>query len=331
MTLNCITDIPGIRVGHAQDWEGLTGCTVILADRPAVGGVDQRGGAPGTRETDLLRPMHLVQEVHAILLSGGSAFGLNAATGVMQYLEERHIGFDVGVGKVPIVPGAVIFDLGIGNPAARPDAAMGYAACLNATSTHPGEGCLGAGTGATAGKINGMACATKTGLGTASIAVGSNLRVAALIVANPFGDILDFRNGQILAGVRKTPAKHSKNDPHEKFEATIEILKKQAQTNTRTSLHAGNTVIGVIATNALLTKEEANKVAQMAQDGIARTISPAHTMLDGDTLFCLATGEIRADVNLIGALAADVTAQAIIRAAITATPAGGLPAFESNS
>lgn len=325
--LNSITDVPGIRVGHAQDINGLTGCTVILTDQPAVAGVDQRGGAPGTRETDLLRPMHLIKEVHAVILAGGSAFGLDAAAGVMQFLEENGIGFDVGVAKVPIVPGAVIFDLAIGNPASRPNAKMGYNACLNAVKTHPGEGCIGAGMGATAGKCKGMQYATKTGIGTASIQTGKDLFVGALMVANPFGEIIDFRTGNILAGVRKTDTDFVASNTESRFEPTVNIMKRQALGSTSPIGIASNTIIGVIATNAKLDKEECNKVAQMAQDGIARTINPAHTMYDGDTLFCLATGQVPENVNLIGALAAEVTAQAIIRAAITACSAGGLPGF----
>jgi len=310
-------DIPGIQVGHAQDSAAATGCTVILTTDGAICGVDQRGGAPGTRETDLLRPMHLVEKVHAILLTGGSAFGLAAADGVVRWLEERHIGVDVGVARVPIVPGAVIFDLGIGRADVRPDAEMGYAACEAAASgnTAQQEGTIGAGTGATVGNILGPIARMKGGLGTAVIDLGSGVLVGALIVVNCFGDVVDPESGRILAGVRKLP--------DQGFADTMQLLK--GMTGGFTS--PGNTVIGVVATNATLSKETANKVAQMAHNGLARAIRPAHTMFDGDTLFALATGHERlADVNLIGAYAAEATAQAIVAAVQQATSLAGVPA-----
>jgi L-aminopeptidase/D-esterase-like protein len=312
-----ITAVPGIRVGHATDGEGLTGCTVVICARGAVGGVDQRGGAPGTRETDLLRPMHLVQEVHAVLLAGGSAFGLAAADGVMRHLEEESIGFDAGVATVPIVPAAILFDLDIGNPAARPDAEMGAAACRAATAAPVPEGTIGAGTGATCGKILGIKRAMKSGLGTAALDLGGGLVVGALIAVNPFGDVVDPGSGEILAGVRKPLG----NEPADTLNVMRGMVGKAALG------FASNTVIGVVATNGRLTKEEANKVAQMAQDGIARAIRPAHTLFDGDTVFAMATGEKKADVNLVGAHAAEVVAQAIVRAAQAAESAGGLPAW----
>jgi L-aminopeptidase/D-esterase-like protein len=299
-------DIPGLQVGHAQDFEAVTGCTVVLAQEGAVGGVDQRGGAPGTRETDLLRPMHLVEKVHAVLLTGGSAFGLAAADGVVRWLEENNIGFEVGVTHVPIVPAAVLFDLTVGRADVRPDAAMGYAACQNAISetTIPAMGSIGAGAGATVGNILGPQARMKGGLGTVAIELGAGLLVGALIAVNCFGDVIDPESGQILAGARKLP--------DGSFADTMQILKQGSGSFANPG---GHTIIGVVATNATLTKEAANKVAQMAQDGLARVVRPAHTMFDGDTIFALATGQSpAADVNLIGAFAAEATAQAIVNA-----------------
>jgi len=312
-----ITAVPGIRVGHATDLDGLTGCTVVLCEKGAVGGVDQRGGAPGTRETDLLRPMHLVQEVHAVLLAGGSAFGLAATDGVMRYLEERSVGFDARVAKVPIVPAAILFDLDLGNPGARPDAAMGYAACQAASDDPVAEGNVGAGTGATAGKILGPGRAMKSGLGSAAVSLGGGLVVGALVAVNPFGDVVNPQSGEILAGARKL-----RSDEAADTLATMRRFVGKAALQ-----FASNTVIGVVATNGRLTKEEANKVAQMAQDGVARAVRPAHTLFDGDTLFALATGDKRADVNLVGAYAAEMSAEAIVRAVQAAEGAGGLPAW----
>jgi L-aminopeptidase/D-esterase-like protein len=312
-----ITAVPGIRVGQATDVWGLTGCTVILCEKGAVGGVDQRGGAPGTRETDLLRPLHLVQEAHAVLLAGGSAYGLAAADGVMRYLEEQGCGFDARVARVPIVPAAILFDLDLGDPTARPDAAMGYAACQAATDGPVAEGNVGAGTGATVGKILGIARAMKSGLGTAAISLGGRLVVGALVAVNSLGDVVDRQTGATLAGARKM---HS-----DEMADTLAVMRS---TLGKGALRfASNTVIGVVATNARLTKEEANKVAQMAQDGVARTVRPAHTLFDGDTLFALSTGKRGADVNLIGAHAAEAVAQAIERAVRAAEGAGGLPAW----
>ena len=323
---NAITDVPGIKVGHAHDGEALTGCTVILSERGAVGGVDQRGGAPGTRETDPLRPMHLVQKVHAILLSGGSAFGLDAATGVVRFLEERRVGFNVRVAKVPIVPAAILFDLGIGRADVRPDAAMGYAACINASTDRPAEGNAGAGMGATVGKILGMGRAMKSGLGTASVRLGRGVVVGAIVAVNPFGDVIDPASGSILAGARPAQVGPVRIGGPGRFADTLKVMKSLAGKAVLRLGSRGNTVIGVIATNAGLSKEEANKVAQMGHDGIARSIRPAHTMLDGDTLFALSTGRRQADVNIVGAYGAEVIAQAVVRAVHSASAAGGLPA-----
>jgi len=314
---NAITDISGLKVGHAQNEEALTGCTVILCEAGAIGGVDQRGGAPGTRETDLLHPMHLVDKVHALVLAGGSAFGLDAASGVVRYLEERGLGFDAGVARVPIVPAAVLFDLAIGRADLRPDAAMGYQACLNAGSDPPAEGNVGAGMGATVGKVLGMGQAMKAGIGTASIDIGTGLIVGAIVAVNAFGDVVDPANGQIVAGVRS---------PQGRLADTLAVLRWMLGGTTTGPSGLGHTVIGAVATNARLTKEQVNKMAQMAHDGLARAIRPAHTLFDGDTIFALATGEKDADVSVVGAFAAEAFAQAILRAVRAARPVAGLPA-----
>lgn len=304
---NAITDVPGIRVGHVTDPEARTGCTVVLCPPDgAVGGVDQRGGAPGTRETDLLRPMHMVERAHAVLLTGGSAYGLDAAGGVMRWLEERKIGVDVRVARVPIVPAAVLFDLDVGRADVRPDAAMGYAACEAASDGPVPEGRVGVGTGCTVGKVLGGAKASPSGVGTASVDLGGGLVVGAIIAVNALGDVVDPHTGQILAGVRALRG--------EGFADTLATLKSMVGKAALKFAGQSHTVIGVVATNARLNKEEANKMAQMAHNGLARTIRPAHTMFDGDTIFALATGARRADLNLVGAYAAEVVAEAIVRA-----------------
>ena len=323
MKYNSITDVPGIEVGQAQNDEALTGCTVILCRKGAVGGVDVRGGAPGTRETDLLSPLNLVQKVHAVVLAGGSAFGLDAAGGVMRYLEENKIGFNAGVARVPIVPSAILFDLGVGRSDVRPDAEMGYRAALSATSNPPREGNFGAGTGASVGKIRGLGQAMKTGIGTASMDIGGGVIVGAMVAVNAFGDVVDPQTGEIIAGARKS--KNAKPGYPNYFADTMKTMTSlYGRTVMRVVGHA-NTVIGVVATNAKLDKAQANKVAQMAHDGIGRTIRPAHSMMDGDTLFALATGKRGADASTVGAYAAEVVAQAIVRAARMAASAGGLP------
>ena len=308
---NAITDVRGIEVGHAQDDQALTGCTVILCRKGAVAGVDVRGGAPGTRETDLLNPINLVEKVHAIVLAGGSAFGLDAASGVMRFLEENKIGFNTGAARVPIVPSAILYDLNLGRADVRPDSAMGYRAAASASALAPEEGNAGAGMGASVGKILGLKRAMKAGLGTASINL-NGIMIGALVAANPFGDVIDPKTGKVIAGVRSG--------------STLQKLKR-AQART---VPASNTVIGVIATNAKLTKAQATKVAQMAHDGLARTIQPAHTMFDGDTIFTLATGEKKADVSTVGAYAAEVMSAAILRAVKMARSAGGLPGLNNS-
>ena len=314
---NAITDVPGIKVGHAQNREAITGCTVVLCEDGAVGGVDQRGGAPGTRETDLLRPMHLVDKVHAITLAGGSAYGLDAASGVMHYLEDHGIGFDVQVAKVPIVPAAILFDLGIGDPKVRPDSTMGYAACKVASDGPVTPGNVGVGMGACVGGMFGPNFQMKGGVGTASIDLGGGLVVGALIAVNCFGDVIDPTTNQIIAGARKPPSGKELADTLRSMRSVVG--------KTIIRFASRNTVIGVVATNAKLSKEEINKVAQTAHNGLARTIRPAHTMLDGDTIFGLATGRKSGNVNLIGAYAAEAVAQAVINGVLAAESLGGRP------
>jgi len=317
---NSITDVPGIQVGHAHDLDALTGCTVVLCEGGATGGVDQRGGAPGTRETDAMHLMHLVQQVHAVVLSGGSAFGLDSATGVVRYLEERGVGFDVRVARVPIVPAAILFDLGIGRADVRPDAVMGYQACLNAGINSLDSGNVGAGAGATVGKILGMEWAMKSGIGSASLEIIEGIVIGAIVAVNAFGDVIDPASGEILAGARSQPGSDTI------FCSTLSVLREMAGIKPLGYGAGDHTVIGVVATNAKLSKEHTCKVAQMAHDGLARTVKPAHTMLDGDTIFALSTGDQPVDVNIIGAFAAEVIQTAILNAIKFAEPVAGLPA-----
>ncbi len=315
-----ITDVAGIKVGHQTLTGRPTGCTVILAEAGAVAGVDVRGSAPGTIETDLLDPINLVQQVHAVFLSGGSAFGLDVATGVRKYLYERKIGFDTRVARVPIVPGAIIFDLGVGErPDIWPTADCGYRAAAAAKSGVIDEGNVGAGAGATVGKLGGGAGPMKGGIGTTAISVSAGsgvLTVGAIVAVNAVGDVIDPGTGAIIAGVR---AKDGRG-----FADARKLMRSGQIPPARVGQ---NTTIGVVATNARLTKAQATKVAQMAQDGLARAIYPAHTMSDGDVVFALATGEIdNSDVTRIGALAADAMADAIVRAVKAAMSLPGYPA-----
>jgi L-aminopeptidase/D-esterase-like protein len=313
-----LTDVRGLRVGHFTDTRRPTGCTVVIAEGGAVAGVDVRGGAPGTRETDLLDPVNSVQQVHAVVLSGGSAFGLEAATGVVRYLEEKGIGFPVGVGKVPIVPAAILFDLGIGDWTIRPEAKAGYEAARAASSGPVTEGSVGAGAGATVGKLFGMGLAMKGGLGTASVRLPDGAVVAALVAVNAYGDVLDPATGRVLAGVRTRDGKGLRG-------AMDALL---AGEKPGRPLQGEDTSIGVVATNVALTKAEATKVAQMAHDGLARAVCPVHTPWDGDTLFALSTGSLSLDqpATIVGALAAEAVARAVVRAVTTAT---GLPGYPS--
>lgn len=310
------TDIPGIRIGHEQNSKSGTGCTVVICEKGASAGVDVRGGAPGTRETDLLDPLNMVDKIHAVLLSGGSAFGLDAASGIMQYLEEKNIGFDMVVTRVPIVAGAVLFDLTCGDFRVRPDKDMGYRACQNSEKDECLEGNVGAGTGATVGKILGMEHAMKGGLGTCTVKVG-DLMVGAVVAVNCLGDVYDTSTGRIIAGALY--------DGKGNFADTEEIMLMQ-YSGSRNAFN-GNTTIGVVATNANLTKSQANKVASMAHNGYARTIRPAHTMYDGDTVFTMATGMMEADVNVVGFLSARVMEQAVIRAVKAASSQYGFLSY----
>ena len=309
-----ITDVPGIEVGHFTDSRRPTGCTVILTRDGAVGGVDVRGAAPGTRETDLLDPGNLVEQVHAVLLSGGSAFGLDAAGGVVRWLEEHGIGYPAGPARVPIVPAAILFDLGVGDPKIRPDAAAGYAACEAARADAPAEGSAGAGAGATVGKLFGMARAMKGGIGTASARVGK-VTVGAIVAVNAVGDVIDPASGRVVAGTRTADGRRGPG-------AVEAILAGDVPP----ALQAGMaTTIGVVATDAQLTKAQARKLAGMAHDGLARTIEPSHTLWDGDTLFALATGRSGLPGNMValGVMAARVTASAVLRAVLAAKGVSG--------
>ena len=310
-----LTDVPGIKVGHCTLTARPTGCTVVITEEGAVAGLDQRGAAPATRETDLLDPTNTVQHVHAIVLTGGSAFGLDAASGVMKYLEERGIGFDMRIAKVPIVPAAGLYDLAVGGkPQVRPDAECGYRAAAAASDGPVAEGNVGAGAGATIGKSGGGPM--KAGIGTASIMMPDGLIVAALVAVNAVGDIIDPATGQVVAGVRTEDGR------------ALADARKLLRAGRPPYARAGqNTTIGVVATNATLTKAEATRMAQMAYDGYARAISP-HTAFDGDTIFALATATraVRADLSTIGALAAEMMADAIVRAARQAT---GIPGYPS--
>jgi L-aminopeptidase/D-esterase-like protein len=309
-----LTVIGGIAVGHAQDEQALTGCTVVLLPNGTTCGVDVRGGGPGTRETDLLDPSAMVQHVHAICLAGGSAFGLAAATGVMSWLHERGIGFDTGVARVPIVPAAIIFDLGIGAPDRWPDEAMGRAACQAASTGPVPEGSVGAGTGATVGKIFGMAAAVKSGVGSAALRLPGGVSVAALAVTNAFGDVRQ-EDGTILAGARRAEGG---------FVDTAAFLRSE---QAHVMFGGLNTTLAVVGTDATLDKAGCRKLAQMAQDAFARTIRPIHTPFDGDTVFAVATNALPAPhMAVLGSAAADVLAAAIIRSVTMATAAGGLPA-----
>jgi len=313
-----LTAIPGIRVGHFTLSERPTGCTVVLVERGAVGGVDVRGAAPGTRETDLLAPMNTVQQVHAVVLSGGSAFGLAAADGVMRYLEERQIGLDVGVARVPIVPAAILFDLSVGGrPAVRPTAECGYRAAQAATTGPVAEGNVGAGAGATVGKLLGGGRAMKAGIGSAARKLASGLIVAALVAVNALGDVIDPSSGEVVAGART-----------EDGQGLVDVRNVIRGGFTGNNGSGRNTTLAVVATNALLDKAQINKVAQMAHDGLARAIFPAHTPWDGDVIFSLATGDYEGEggVLLIGALAADLVAEAVVRAVRAAEGIPGYPA-----
>ena len=311
-----LTAVPNLLVGHYTDLVGATGCTVVLTPQGARASADVRGPAPGTRETDLLQPGKLVQEVHAILLSGGSAFGLAAADGVMRWLAERGFGFDTGVAKVPIVPAAILFDLAIGDPEARPGPDAGYAACEAATNEPVAQGNVGAGTGATVGKLLGPRYCMKAGLGSAAVKIGNGVTVAALVAVNALGDVVDPNTGQIIAGTRKPLVGGFLN--------TAQAMRgKLGQTIFGMMT---NTTLVVVATDAHFDKAQLSMIASMAHNGLARAIRPSHTMVDGDTVFALSTGDRKADLSAVGAAAADVVAEAIVRAVRTAKSLHGIPA-----
>ncbi len=310
-----ITDIKGIQVGQAQDSEGASGCTVIICEAGAWAGVDVRGGGPASRETELLKPINMVEQIHAVMLSGGSAYGLDAGAGAMAYLEEKKVGFDVGVGIVPIVCGASLFDLVVGDPKCRPDKLMGYEACKNAGNGAVAEGNAGAGTGASVGKFYGVERMMKCGLGTYAVQIG-DLQVAAIVAVNALGDVVDVDTGKRIAGLL--------SEDHSALANTEEAM--YAQYAEDKNVFNGNTTIGCVVTNAKLTKSQANKLASIAHNGFARAIRPVHTMADGDTIFVMATGEVEVMPDAVGALATDVMARAINRAARMAEPAYGLKA-----
>lgn len=309
-------EIGGILIGHAHDLQAATGCTVVISEEGATVGVDVRGGAPGTRETDLLNPVNLVEKVHAIILAGGSAFGLDAAAGVMHYLEERNVGFDVQVTRVPIVCGAVLFDLAVGDHRVRPDKAMGYQACLNAGPGESRQGSIGAGAGASVGKVLGMGRAMKSGLGWYALEA-EGLRVGALVAVNCLGDVVDPVSGEKVAG----PLNEDMQTLADTEEIMIELC------SARKDLFSGNTTIGVVATNAALTKAQAAKLASMAHNGYARTMRPAHSMYDGDTIFAMATGCVEADLSVVGLLAARIMERAVVAAVKNADPLCGLKCY----
>jgi len=312
-----ITRVPGFQVGHAHDLQNVTGCTVILCPPETVGSADIRGSAAGSRQMDALFGLHVVEALHGVLIAGGSAFGMDAAGGVMQYLEEQDRGFDVGVTRVPIVPTAVIYDLSVGNCRVRPDQAMGYAACQAATGRPQGDGSVGAGVGATVGKLLGVTHATKGGLGTSFLTGPQGLQVGALAVVNAFGDVVDPATGAILAGARRAP-------DSQEFVNTALMLRQGFVRRTFGEL---NTTIGVVAVNASLTREQAQKIAQMGHNALARCIRPVHTLFDGDVVFVLAHPQVSADLHIVALLAETALEQAIVSAVTSADGLGVLPSY----
>jgi L-aminopeptidase/D-esterase-like protein len=309
-----LCDVPGVLVGHATDREALTGCTAVVFEEPAVVGVDVRGSSPGTRETDRLGPHGTVRRTHALLLTGGSAFGLAAAEGVVRFLEESDVGLDIGVARIPLVSAAVLFDLVVGDPSVRPGPEMGYEAASSAKSADFVQGSVGAGTGATVGKVLGLEGAMKGGVGSASVALEGGLIVGALAAVNAFGDVRDPRTGRVVAGPRLEDGT---------LGDTVELLPEAIA-----RMGWGeNTTLGIVATNAALEKRDANKVAQMAHDGLARAIEPVHTTVDGDVVFAASAGEVEAATDVVGAWAARVMQEAILRAVQVAEGVPGIPSL----
>jgi len=316
--MNGLTDVPGILVGHVSDYDGLTGCTAILCESGAVGGADVRGAATGTQEFDLFNPLHLTERIHAVVLAGGSAFGLEAASGVRRYLEHKGIGFHLGGPPVPLVPCAILYDLGIGKSTAHPTREMGESAAAAATSKPVVEGAAGAGTGATVGKIFGMERAMKSGVGTYTVPLEDGVIVSALAAVNAVGDILDAASGRIVAGARVS--KESSE-----FANSAEQMKRGLGNR---ALRNKNTTLVVVATNARLTKPASNKLAQLASAGVARSISPVWTMYDGDLVVALSLGDKQADINALGVAAAEAVARSIVRAVELAPTLGGVPGLK---
>lgn len=312
---NAITDVPGILVGHAQDMEALTGCTVVVCKKGAIAGVDCRGGGPGTRELAALNPENTVARAHAVYMGGGSAFGLAGADGVMRYLEENQVGFDTRIAYVPIVPGAILYDLLIGDPSRRPDSEMGYAACCNLKSAGIEQGCVGAGTGATVGIAGGQSAVMKGGIGTASVKKG-DLIVGAIVAVNSVGDVVDPDTGRILAGAISKDGK-----------TFLEAKKLMSEHPPKSLDFIKNTTIGVIATNAKMTSAQAKRIAIMTHDGFARSIIPVHSHTDGDTIFCLSTGDVETSMDTVGIMATDAVMESILNAIKFAKSCGGVPAY----
>ncbi len=313
-----ISEIEGFKIGSDQDTAGGTGCTVIICRNGATAGVEVRGSAPATRETDLLSPVNMVEKINAVILSGGSAFGLDAAGGVMKYLEENSIGYETGFGVVPIVCGASLFDLCVGNPKARPDMKMGYAACMNARENSPKEGNYGAGTGATVGKLHGPDHMMKSGLGIHAVQAG-RVKCGAIVAVNALGDVYDADTGDQLAGILNRDMDGLGNT----HALMMDFMEQDL------NAFRANTTLGCIITNARLTKAQCTKLAAFTHNGYARAIRPVHTTVDGDTVFVMAAGNVDAGLDSLGALAADVMAKAIARAVLSAEPAYGLPVARS--
>ncbi|MFA5638290.1 MAG: P1 family peptidase [Anaerovoracaceae bacterium] len=310
-----ISEIEGFKIGHSESENKDTGCTAIICEKGAFAGVDVRGGGPASRETELLKPVNMVQQIHCVMLSGGSAYGLAAGDGAMSYLEEKNIGFDVGVAVVPIVCGASLFDLVVGDPKVRPDKEMGYKACVSSEENNPGEGNVGAGAGATVGKYLGMERMMKSGLGTYAVSLG-DVKIGAIVAVNALGDVIDVKTGKTLAGILS----EDKNS----LDSTLRIM--QEEIGQARNVFSGNTTIGCIITNGKLSKDQANKMAQIAHNGFARAINPVHTSADGDTIFVMSTGEVEVNVDALSQISAQVMAKAINRAVMSAEPAFGLKA-----
>ncbi len=308
-----IYDIDGIKIGNAQNEEAATGITVIICENGAPTGIDVRGGGPASRESELLKPVAACEKIHAVVLSGGSAFGLDCSGGVMQYLEEKNIGFDTGAAKVPLVCQSCIYDLAIGSSKIRPDKAMAYQACLNSEKRNYKDGCFGAGTGATVGKLKGPDFMLKSGIGSYAVDL-DGLKIGAVICVNALGDVYDTENGKIIAGLL--------NDDKNGFSCSTKQMYKDF--SVKENLFTSNTTIGAVITNAAFDKTQMNKIAAMAQNGIARAIAPVHTTADGDSIYAMSTGNIGADINVVGTLAADVVSKAVKNAVLSAESRYGI-------